>query len=235
MVVAAVCPHPPLLVPELAAGAAPELDDLRGACAAALDTLRAARPDVVVAVGAGATTRWPDPAATGSFAPYGLPIEVRLPGDPAAAANGRLPLSLTVGAWLLAQSDASAPETHALEVAGDAPVAECLTLGARCADRAERTALLVLGDGTARRGDRAPGYRDPRAEPFDAAVARALRTADPAALAALDPALAADLMAAGRAPWQVLAGAARAPYTGRLLYARAPYGVTYFVATWEAT
>lgn len=32
----AVCPHPPLLVPEVAAGAAHELDDLRRACDAAI-------------------------------------------------------------------------------------------------------------------------------------------------------------------------------------------------------
>jgi hypothetical protein len=32
LVSVAVCPHPPLLVPEVAAGAAPELDDLRAAC-----------------------------------------------------------------------------------------------------------------------------------------------------------------------------------------------------------
>ena len=84
---------------------------------------------------------------------------------------------------------------------------------------ARRTALLVVGDGAATHTEKAPGYLDERAGPFDDAVAAALATADPAALAALDPALAADLWAAGRAPWQVLAGATRdGTWEGELLH-----------------
>ena len=64
-----------------------------------------------------------------------------------------------------------------------------------------------MGDGTARRSVSAPGYLDERAAPFDAAVERAVRDGDLPALAALDPALAADLLAAGRPAWQALAGA----------------------------
>ena len=49
-----------------------------------------------------------------------------------------------------------------------------------------------------------------------------------------DPALAAELKAEGRAPWQVLAGAAEgAGLTARLGYQDAPYGVGYFVASWS--
>lgn len=39
VVCVAVCPHPPLLIPEVAAGAAPELDDLRAACDVAVRRL----------------------------------------------------------------------------------------------------------------------------------------------------------------------------------------------------
>jgi hypothetical protein len=57
----------------------------------------------------------------------------------------------------------------------------------------------------------------------------------PGTLAALDPDLARDLLATGRAAWQVLAGAMSAPGTvgvpaGRVLYADAPLGVGYVVA-----
>jgi hypothetical protein len=94
-------------------------------------------------------------------------------------------------------------------------------------------ALLVMGDGTACRTLKAPGYLDKRAEPFDAAVAAALAAADTGALAALDPVLARELKAAGRAPWQVLAGAAgNGGLAGTLLHESVPYGVAYFVATW---
>jgi len=57
------------------------------------------------------------------------------------------------------------------------------------------------------------------------------------ALAALDPDVARDLLAAGRPAWQVLAGALTAtsavrPRT-RILYSDAPFGVAYLVATLE--
>ncbi|OSC55333.1 hypothetical protein B5180_40185, partial [Streptomyces sp. BF-3] len=48
LVAAAVCPCPPLLVPEVAAGAAPELDAARDACLDAVGVLAAARPDLLV-------------------------------------------------------------------------------------------------------------------------------------------------------------------------------------------
>jgi hypothetical protein len=51
LVAAAVCPCPPLLVPEVAAGAATELDTARAACTDALGVLSAARPDLLVVVG----------------------------------------------------------------------------------------------------------------------------------------------------------------------------------------
>ncbi|GAB3872605.1 hypothetical protein GCM10027610_138320 [Dactylosporangium cerinum] len=71
---AAVCPHPPMLVPEVAAGAAGELDDLRAACRAAVAHLDTA--DVLIVVGADATTirreppfggPWPRGASTGGW------------------------------------------------------------------------------------------------------------------------------------------------------------------------
>jgi hypothetical protein len=59
-----------------------------------------------------------------------------------------------------------------------------------------------------------------------------LRDRDLDVLNALDPDLAAELQAAGRAPWQVLAGALTATtLTGDLAYHAAPYGVGYFVAS----
>ena len=96
--------------------------------------------------------------------------------------------------------------------------------------------MLVVGDGSACRSVKAPGYLDTRAEPFDAATAAALAAADPRALLALDPALARELQAAGRAPWQVLAGAAGEDrLTGELALSDAPYGVAYHVASWQPT
>lgn len=219
LISAAICPHPPLLVPEVACGAAPELDSLRAACAEALRPLAAA--DLVVVVGSGPVTRDFGTDAAGTLRPYGRDITVGA-GDPV------LPLSLTIGHWLL--GDRSAVYRS---VAEDAPAESCARLGADLAGLAGRVAFLVMGDGSACRTERAPGYLDERAAGFDAGVARALAGGDAAALSGLDPILAAELRAAGRAPWQVLAGAAGdGRFTGRLLADEAPYGVGYFVATW---
>ena len=94
--------------------------------------------------------------------------------------------------------------------------------------------MTSRGDASACRTLKAPGYLDERAAPFDTELARALGTADTAALRALDTALAHELKVSGRAPWQVLAGAATGNPTlkGTLLHEDAPYGVGYLVATW---
>ncbi|GAA4079243.1 hypothetical protein [Actinomadura miaoliensis] len=229
LVSAAVCPHPPLLVPEMAGAAAGELDALREACDEAVRRLAG---DVLVVVGGDART-W-EPAADGvaDFRPYGLDLTFGTGRD-------TLPLSLAIGHWLLRRAR-GVPPVRYQAVAFDASPQDCLALGERLAGSAERVALLVMGDGSACRDVKAPGYLDDRAEPFDEAAARALGgsgargPADTAALAALDPSLAADLWAAGRAAWQVLAGAAgAAPFTAELLAHEAPYGVGYLVASWK--
>ncbi|MFI9364205.1 class III extradiol dioxygenase subunit B-like domain-containing protein [Kitasatospora sp. NPDC053057] len=231
LVAAAVCPCPPLLVPEVAAGAAPELDALRAACDEALEALVAAEPQLVVVVGAGPDAEVWTEGGAGSFHRYGVPLVAKLPG--ARVEGPELAPSLTVGAWLLERAGVTLP-THACAVPADAPADRMLGLGQGLAGLADRVALLVLGDGSACRSLKAPGYLDERAEGFDAALAAALGSADLPALAAVDPALAAELKAEGRAPWQVLAGAAEgAGLTARLAYQDAPYGVGYFVASWS--
>ncbi|MFI6067969.1 hypothetical protein ACIA47_22270 [Micromonospora sp. NPDC051227] len=234
LVAAAVCPHPPLLVPEVAGSAAPELDDLRAACDTALRRLLATDPDIVVLLGTGPVTGAIRTPATGSLQPWGVDVDVPLvPGQPDRGAV--LPLSLTIGAWLLARHDTRPPVT-AVQVAADAGLAELAALADEVGAAGDRVASLVLGDGSACRGEKAPGYDDARALPYDQGVAAALADADLDALLALDPVVSAELKAAGRAPWQVLAGAARAAgggWRGELLHDSAPYGVAYFVASWE--
>ncbi|GHH37544.1 class III extradiol dioxygenase subunit B-like domain-containing protein [Streptomyces candidus] len=233
LVAAAVCPCPPLLVPEVAAGAAPELDAVRRACADALGVLAAARPDLLAVVGpAGPEGQGPHPqGARGDFRGFGVDLQVRL-GKGEAASERPLPSSLSLAAWLLGRTGWAGP-VEGLGVAEDLPAAHCAGTGRELAGRAGRVALLVMGDGSACRTLKAPGYLDERAEGFDADAARALGTADTAALLALDGELAYGLKCAGRAPWQVLAGAGDgADMGGQLLYEGAPYGVGYFVAAW---
>ncbi|WP_171162709.1 class III extradiol dioxygenase subunit B-like domain-containing protein [Streptomyces sp. I05A-00742] len=235
LVAAAVCPCPPLLVPEVAAGAAPELDPLRAACLDAVAVVAAARPDRLVVVGPTTPAgEGPYPeGARGSFRGFGVDLDVRLGRGDGADARP-LPLSLAVAAWLLERTEWSAAPVTGLGVAESLGTARCLAAGRELAAAGGRTALLVTGDGSACRTLKAPGYLDERAEAFDAASAAALGSADTAALAALDRTLAADLKAAGRPAWQVLAGAGEgAGLRGQLLYDEAPYGVGYHVAAWS--
>ncbi|MFI9547215.1 class III extradiol dioxygenase subunit B-like domain-containing protein [Streptomyces sp. NPDC052016] len=237
LVAAAVCPCPPLLVPELAAGAAPELDAARAACSDALGVLAAARPDRLLVVGpTDESGRGVYPEGTrGSFQGFGVDLAVRLGrsgGEPAP--ERELPTSLAVGAWLLERAKWSDTPVEGLGVADTLAVERCVDAGRELGARPGRVALLVMGDGSACRSLKAPGYLDERAAPFDAEVARALGAADIAALEALDLEPARELKVSGRAPWQVLAGAAEdAGLSGALLYEDAPYGVGYVVATWS--
>lgn len=237
----AVVPHPPLLVPEVAAGAAQETAALRDACVLAARTL-ARRCDRWVAVAA------VDPATatgtTGSFAGYGADVTVRLrPGTsaaPEAAPEAALPLPLLVAGWLRGQAGAAEITVRVLPVVPGSGPAQCRQLGTELGRRLRATdgavGLLVLGDGAATHTERAPGHFDPRAAGLDRAVASALAAADPDALLSLDPELAGELRVAGREAWQVGAAAAQAlapAWHGELLYSAAPFGVAYHVALWE--
>jgi hypothetical protein len=214
----AFCPSPPLLVPDLAAGAAGELDPLRAACREAVGRLLATRPDEVVVIGTGSGGGRFPPGTTGTLAGYGVPVTATLPGAPRRP--GPLPLPLTLGAWLLA--GATVP-CSGVAVDGPAPGVP------------DAPAYLVVGDGSARRSERAPGYVDPRAEPFDAGVAAALAAGDAGALRDLDPVLGADLLAAGVPAWRAVGRAlAGRRFEAELRYDAAPYGVGYFVAFWAA-
>jgi hypothetical protein len=214
LVAAAVCPHPPLLVPELASGAAAEMDEVRSRCSAAVDRLRATGPDLLVVVGADV-----GPRAT-SLRPWGVDVPVDVP-EP-------LPLPLLVGGWLTRGVVRSF-----VAVATDLDPQECAALGSELSAAADRVALLVMGDGSARHHEKAPGYLDARAAPYDVQVADALSRTDTDALLALDPAEAQALLVAGRAPWQVLAGAASgAGLSAADAFFTAPYGVGYHLVTW---
>lgn len=238
LVAAAVCPCPPLLVPDVAAGAAHELDVARAACTDALGVLAASRPDRLLVVGpTGQGGREPYPQGTwGSFRGFGVDLDVCLgSGDAgAAAAERELPPSLAVAAWLLERTGWFRTPVAGLGVGESLAAERCVDVGREIGGRSERAALLVMGDASACRTLKAPGYLDERAAGFDEEVGRALGAADLAALKALDVELAYELKVSGRAPWQVLAGAAEsAGLAGALLYEDAPYGVGYVVATWS--
>lgn len=228
---AVFCPQPPVLVPALAGVAATELEAVRASCRAAITELAAAGHQLVV-LGAGPTSQLHSPLARGTLAGFGVPGEVHL-GAPTCGGALELPPSLTVAAWLM--RDALGPRSGAIGVS----VGPDFARSAAAVDllrRAEETdiALVVAGDGSARRSVAAPGHLDDRAEEFDARIAAALAAGDAEALAGLDPELGEQLMAVGVPAWRAagsLLTAAR--YRAELLTDVAPYGVGYFVARWH--
>ncbi|MEV1118604.1 hypothetical protein AB0I91_26350 [Actinosynnema sp. NPDC049800] len=221
-----VVPHPPLLVPELVSDAARDTEPVRSACLAAARDLAAHAPDWV-AVGVDPSGPRVVEGVTGTFRGFGVDVPVSL-SDDASSVDEELPLPALVAAWLRERVGARSVRVHL--VPPDLSTAECVAVGERLAGS---RALLVLGDGSHRHGELAVGRPDERAEPFDEEVRKALATADTAALRALDPALAAELGAFGRAAWQVAAGVPGAWRCARSEFL-APFGVGYHVAVWEA-
>ena len=221
---AAICPPAPLLARKLT-GRDPVIPELREACTAVVTRLVRSGPEVIAVVGAARRTAiWPADGRLdlAAFAPA-LGGRVRGPAPP-------LPLPLGLGARLLDEAGYRGPRLLR-SVGSDEPAAACLRLGAGLRGLGDRVGLLVMADGSARRGVRSPGYQDPRAAAFDAALERAVRGGDLEPLRAMDADLARELLAAGRAAWQVLAGSMSGRVTAaELLFSGAPFGVFYLAA-----
>jgi hypothetical protein len=147
--------------------------------------------------------------------------------------SSRPPLGRRVGIHLLDLAGAGADDV--VEVPWDASVAECRATGDALGAGAGEVLLVVVADGSARRGEKAPGHLDERALDVDRDLLDALRAADPTRLLALDPGLCAELLVHGRAPLQVAAAAmsASGPMRCADLEAGDPFGVLYVTARLE--
>jgi hypothetical protein len=221
----AFCPQTPLLVPAVAAGAAGELDPLRDACRAAIRRIAVPGSGLVV-LGSGSDTTRHEATARGTLAGFGVPIELALGSGGSGPVE--LPLSLTIAAWLLQDALGSDSDAIGFSIGPKKEEPSRPVLPADSAD----FALLVMGDGSARRSTSAPGYFDDRAAAFDASVADALRSGEGDRLH-LDPGLGEELLAAGTRVWDEAAYLLEPfAFDAELLYDDAPYGVGYFVAAW---
>ncbi|MBK6870355.1 MAG: hypothetical protein IPG94_02855 [Kineosporiaceae bacterium] len=248
LVAAAICPHPPLLLPGVT-GAAVQLDpaaELRAACREAVAAVTDAAPDVLVVIAgqdhpAGST---PDAVPHREWDPAACDLGVErytagrvagqrgTPRSPLRGGTPVLPLGLAVGQVLVDLAGWTG-RRRLVSVPAAATVEHCLQLGRELAGVATRVGVVVLGDGSARRTIKAPGYLDPRAHDLDALCEKGLR-GDLTVLRALDPGQCADLLVAGRAAWQVLAGLAEdaGPVACVVHHDADPHGVRYLVASW---
>ena len=125
---------------------------------------------------------------------------------------------------------------HLLAASGHTAGLEHVTLpGAAPVPDLEGRAVLALADGSARRGEQAPGYLDDRAFDFDAGVGGALRTGDVAALRDIDAGLGADLLAEGAPVLRGLAARVAGVHAVEVDYDGDPYGVQYWVVRWSCS
>jgi hypothetical protein len=218
----AFVPAAPLLVPEVAGGSAAVDESLRAASLRAVSRAVVDRPDRVVVVGrVSAPGEW-GRESRADFSGFGVSA---VP----AATGSSLPWQLSVGAWLL---DAAGWDGDRRYVGvGDGVPAP----GAAGQMDSRSSSVIVVGDGSACRSERAPGGLDPRAQDLDSTIADLLERGDVAGLGGVDPRLAEDLMCGSVPAWSWLVAAldGETVSAAELLVDDAPYGVGYFVALWS--
>jgi hypothetical protein len=219
----AFCPAPPLLLPDVEGRPDDATTALRKACADAVAGMLAVGPEAVVVVADGGCPGERFGAGdVGDLRGFG--VDLAIPFDGPARPGGRpVPVAHTLGAWLL---DRAGFAGRRVGVAPDG-------LGQLLRELPARVGVLAMGDGSARRSLKAPGYFDDAAAPFDAGVARALASGDATELAELDPGEGQRLLAAGVPVWRAVGAAlAGRTVTARLQHDAAPFGVGYLAATW---
>lgn len=221
----ALVPSAPVLVPELATGAALELVDLSTAVASAA----AALPDRWFVVGIGAADTVIGPGAVGTFGGYGADVRVGL--SPAASGAPKpMPLAALMAGWVRTVSAPAASAEvwiYAQDHAVDAALARGRALRAEVDALAEPVGVLVVADGANTLTASAPGGFDEGSIAVQADLDDALAAGDAEALAGLPDGI------VGRVAYQVLAGLVGASASSaREFYRGQPYGVGYFVGVW---
>lgn len=227
-------PSAPCLLPELTGGSVPDLAGVRDAVGQALSDLVAAQPDRVVVAAR---------AEPGTLAGFGAGQLRRDGGAAALRRDGvRWGWAHELGALLLSRRGWRADV--------DAADATGFTAGATaCAgslsESTSRTAVLVLADGSATRGPRAPGGEDPRGGQLDALLVQGLRTGRLAMPSEAEAAavgcrglpgitLFVSLQVAGSAAGTIAGGPTTATHPDAVpvdvRYEGAPTGVGYLVA-----
>ena len=221
-----IIPSAPVLVPELAGGAADEVAELRAAMIAAAATL----PQRWVVIGVGAADGVIGSDRVGTFAGFGVDVLVRL----SPQADGQpveMPLCALIGGWIRSQAQPDArAQVRVYAESHDAGAA--VELGRRLRSEidlsSEPTGVLVVADGANTLTPAAPGGYQPADVEVQDALDDALAGGDVAALAQL------PAQVGGRVAFGVLAGlAGPTPRSVKELYRAAPYGVGYFAGVWQ--
>lgn len=221
----AIAPSAPVMVPELASGAAAELADLRDAVLAAASSL----PERWIVVGVGHDDAVVGPERVGSFGGYGVDVRVALSPDSVQAPTP-LPLCALMAGWIRGQAKPRAHaevRVYAVDHDADAAFARGRRLRAEIDEAADPVGVLVVADGANTLSPPAPGGYDPESIAVQAALDDALAGGDATALTRLPDTI------VGRVAYQVLAGMAETPRSAKEFYRGAPFGVGYFAGAWQ--
>ncbi|HJT95299.1 MAG TPA: hypothetical protein VJ777_25755, partial [Mycobacterium sp.] len=183
----AIVPSAPVMVPELAGIAAAELSDLREAVFAAAASL----PMRWIAIGVGAADSVVGPDGVGTFAGYGVDLQIAL-SPRAGAAPTELPLCALIAGWVRGQVNPAA-HAEARAFSADHDVDAALERGRRLRaeidEAADPVGVLVVADGAHTLTPSAPGGYDRDSIPLQTALDDALTHGDAAALTRLPPAI----------------------------------------------
>ena len=212
---AAIVPAAPVLLPQLT-GSTPAAGEVREAAFESIAAMLATKPDVVVVVAEASPAGWFDPST-----PLGLG---RIGGH--SGHEDALPIPLAIGAQLL--RDAGWQGSVAL--LGLEP-----GFRPQNVDLPDRSALLLMANGSARCTEKAPGSFDAGAEDFNALFTSALANGDSDQLSSLDPDLARQQWSDVVGPLAVLTETMRPLPPATLHYADQWGGVFYVCASLTAT
>jgi hypothetical protein len=157
-------------------------------------------------------------------------------GDQEATGDRPLPTPLMVARHLASRDVAAHPE-HAVLWASARWIttsgSDATALGEQLRGEGTRICLILVADGAACHGPKAPRAEDSRAPAYEDAVCAALASGQGAHLAQIDADLGRELGATLPQVWPVLLAAADGEWIGELAWRGAPYGVGWAVAAWR--
>jgi hypothetical protein len=173
-----------------------------------------------------------------SFASFGR--EVAIPALVEGQTNKRqLPTPIMVARYLASRDISAHPEHARLWAAAlwmTTSGHDAEDLGEQVSSDDADVGLILVADGAACHGPKAPNAQDERSQTYDDGVCEALASGFPTRLAQIDARLGNELGATGYEVWPVLVAAAAAADTkwvGEVLWAGAPYGVGWTVGSWR--
>jgi hypothetical protein len=181
--------------------------------------------------------------ATGpvSFAGFGRQVVVPALVE-GSHGEAELPTPIMVARYLASRDIAAHPEHAQLWASArwiTTSGADAAALGKQLSADGTDVGLILVADGAACHGPKAPRAQDSRAQAYDDEVRAALATGQPGPLARIEEGLGNELGATGQQVWPLLVAAAGAEdragagWTGEVLWAGAPYGVGWTVASWR--